>query len=186
VSFYAASQVEAFMLQICENLPRPGAVLHVHVERAYDYDEKRGLWLYRQEAEDEDVHNTLTNTGRVQLHTQCYATASILTNGFNYIALSNDAAAPAATDTALASELTGNGLDRVQGTVTLPTGSGNVTTIAHTFTYTGGGSQAMQKTALFTVTGPPVAGVMNHEVAFTQRTLFTNDTLTLTFSITLG
>ena len=67
--------------------------------------------------------------------------------------------------------------------MTLPTGSGTSTTIVNTFTYTGS-SQAVQKTALFTVAGPPVAGIMNHEIAFTQRTLFTNDTLTLTFTVT--
>lgn len=171
---------------IQETVHLPRAKARIHVERAYDYDQKRGIWLYRQEEADEEAFNLLTNTGRVQLHTQSYGTASILANGFNWIALTNDATAPAATDTALTSELTGNGLDRAQGTVTLPTGSGNQTTIAHTFTYTGGGSQGIQKTALFTQAGPPVAGVMNHEIAFTQRTLFTSDTITVTFTITLG
>jgi hypothetical protein len=172
-------------MQILETL-KARAVVRVHVERAYDYDEKRGIWLYRQEEPDEEAHNLITNTGRVQMHTQLYGTAAppILTNGFNWIGLSNDATAPAATDTSLASELVGNGLSRVQGVVTLPTGSGTMTTIANTFTYTGGGSQGIQKTALFTVAGPPVAGIMNHEIAFTQRTLFTSDTLSLTFTIT--
>ena len=176
-------------MQIIETPMLPGAHLRVHVERAYDFDAKRGIWLRRQVEADVEAHNLLTNTGRVQLHTQDYGTTGLLTNGFNWIGLSNDATAPAATDTSLASELTNGtaaGLGRVQGMVTLPVGSGNMTTIANTFTFTGGGSQGVQKTALFTVTGPPVAGVMNHEIAFTQRTLFTNDTLTLTFTITLG
>jgi hypothetical protein len=168
------------------DLIKARAHLRVHVERAYDYDEKRGIWLYKQVDEDVEADNLLTNTGRVQLHTQCYALTGILTNGFNWIGLSNDATAPVATDTALAGELVGNGLSRVQGAVILPSGAGNVTVISNTFTYTGGTSQAIQKTALFTVAGPPVAGVMNHEIAFTQRTLFTSDTVTLTFSITLG
>lgn len=172
-------------MHILENLPLPGAVVRVHVERAYDYDEKRKLWVTKQVEEDEEVHNLLTNTGRVQLHTQCYGTTALLSCGFNWIGLTNDSASPSAADTALTAELTGNGLSRVQGLVTLPTGSGNVTTIANTFTYTGA-SQGIQKTALFTQAGPPVAGVMNHEIAFTPRTLFVNDTITLTFSITLG
>jgi hypothetical protein len=155
----------------------------VHQERPYDFDEKRGLWLFRQVDEDEEAWNLITNTGRVQLHTQVYGTTGLLTNGFNWIGLSNDATAPAATDSSLASELTGNGLSRAQGVVTLPTGAGNQTTVAFTFTYTGV-SQAIQKTALFTQAGPPIAGVMNHEISFTQRTLFTNDTITLTFTIT--
>jgi len=164
----------------------PGAIVRVQVGRAYDYDEKRGLWLYR--VEDEDVvHNAITNVGRVQLHTQCYATSALLTNGFNYIGLAASSNSPLAADTTLAStqtgELSGNGLDRAQGSVTLPVGSGNQTTVAHTFTFTGGGSQAVGSSALFTAVS---TGVMNHEVNFSVRTLFTNDTLALTYTISLG
>jgi len=163
----------------------PKAKVRIHHERAYDFNEKTGLWLYKTVDEDEEAHNLLTNTGRVQLHNFGYGTVA-RANGFNWIALTDDPAAPAATDTALAAELVGNGLSRVQGSVTLPTGSGNQTTIDNTFTYTGGGSQGVQKTALFDQAGPPVIGVMNHEIIFTQRTLFTSDTLALTFTITLG
>jgi hypothetical protein len=166
---------------ICENLPFRGATVRVHVERAYGYDEERGLWLYRQEEPDEEAHNLVTNAGRDQLHLQGYGTSGLATNGFNYIALSNDATAPAVGDTALAGELSGNGLSRVQGVVSHTAGT-NTTTIAYTFTYTGS-SQAIQKTALFNASS---VGTMNHEIAFTQRTLFTNDTITLTFTITLG
>jgi hypothetical protein len=173
-------------MEIIERVPLPQARLLIHQERAYDFDEKRGIYLYKQVDDDEEAFNLLTNTGRVQLHTQCYATSSILTNGFNWIGLTNDSASPSASDTSLASELTGNGLSRVQGNVTLASGSGNQTTISYTFTYSGASSQGVQKTALFTQAGPPVAGVMNHEISFTQRTLFTSDTLTLTFTITLG
>lgn len=171
-------------MEIIETPILARAKVLVHQERPYARDQKTGLWLYKQVGEDEEAWNLITNTGRVQLHTQVYGTTGLLTNGFNYIALTNDAAAPAATDTVLASELTNGtapGLGRVQGNVTLPTGSGTQTTIANTFTYTGGTSQAVQKTALFTASS---VGVMNHEIAFTQRTLFTGDTLTLTFTIT--
>ena len=167
---------------IQENLALPRARCRIHHERAYDFDSKTGLFLRRIVDEDEIVLNEITNAGRIRLHTFCYNTAS-RTNGLNYIALSNDATAPDPADTSLASELSGNGLTRAQGTVTLPTGSGNQTTIQHVFTYTGGGSQGVQKTALFDAS---TSGTMAHEIAFTQRTLFTNDTLTCTFTITLG
>lgn len=173
------------MLTLPDNIPFSGAVVRIHQERPYQFDEATGLWRFKQVDEDEVVHNLLTNTGRVQLHNYAYGTTS-RSNGFNWIGLTNDSGAPAATDTALTAELTGSGLDRIQGTVTLPVGSANQTTIAHTFTFTGGGSQSIQKTALFDAAGPPVAGVMNHEIAFTPRTLFTSDTLTVTFTITLG
>jgi hypothetical protein len=82
----------------------------------------------------------------------------------------------------LTTELFGNGLTRALGTVTLPTGSGTITTIAKQFTYTGGTNQSVQKTALFDAS---TGGNMAHEILFTQRLLVINDTLTLTFSITL-
>lgn len=169
---------------IQENLPTPGAIVRIEHFRPYDYDPTTGLFLYHP-VDEQEVHNILTNTGRVQLHDFMYGTTP-RANGFNYIGLSNDGAAPNATDATLTSELTGNGLDRAQGTVTPPVGAGNQTTISHTFVYLGGGSQAIQKAALFDVAGPPPAGIMNHEILFTTRTLFQNDTLVCTFTCTAG
>ena len=156
------------------------ARLEVKHLRPYDYDEKSGLWLYR-EIHREEAYNLVSDTGRVQLHTFCYGTAS-RANGFNFIALSNDGTAPAVGDTTLTGELSGNVLTRAQGKVTLPTGNGTVTTIARTFTYTGA-SQQVQKTALFDLVA---LGVMNHEILFTPRTLLLNDQLAMTFSVTLS
>jgi hypothetical protein len=129
---------------------------------------------------EEEVCNLLLDRGRVLAHTQVYGTSGILTNGLNYIGLSNDAAAPVATDVALASELSGSGLSRVQGTVTLPTGTGTVTTVENVFTYSGV-SQGVQKAALFTAAS---GGVMAHEVQFTPRTLAAGDNFTVSFDIT--
>jgi hypothetical protein len=162
------------------------AILKVRHDKALDYDEKRGLWLY-EKGEEEEVGNILTNAGRVALHTFIYGTAAqkasaSLGDGLHYIGLSNDATPPAASDTSLAGELSGNGLDRALGVVTLPVGAGVITSIQNTFTYTGGGPQGVQKTALFDAAS---SGNMAHEILFTQRTLATNDTLTLTMNITL-
>lgn len=162
--------------------PRAKAV--IRHERPYDYDERSGLWL-RKIVDEQEACNIITDAGRVRIHTYIYGSAAQragLGGGFNYIALSNDAAAPVAADTTLASELTTNGVQRALGTVTLPTGSGTQTVIQKVFTYTGI-SQAVQKTALFDLA---VAGVMAHEIQFSQRTLFTNDTLTVSFAITLS
>lgn len=131
--------------------------------------------------ETETVWNLITNVGRIQLHTAGYGTTGLPSNGFNYIALSNDAVSETAASTTLSNEIAANGLSRAQGTVTLPTGSGTQTTIARTFTATG--SQSAQKAALFDASS---SGDMNHVLAFTQRSLITNDTLAVTFTITLG
>lgn len=162
------------------------AHLKIQHHQAYDFDEKSGLWQYRLLHEGE-AWNLITDAGRRLVHTLIYGTSAQKTTasagvGLYYIGLSNDAAAPAAGDTALAAELVGNGLTRVAGTVTLPTGSGTITSVSNVFTYTGGGTQQVQKSALFDAAS---SGNMAHELLFTQRTLATNDTLTLTFNITL-
>jgi hypothetical protein len=129
--------------------------------------------------EVEECDNLITNVGRVQLHTQCYGTAGLLTNGFYYIALSNDTLTETAASTTLSAEIAANGLSRAAGTVTLAAGAGTSTTIAKTFTATG--AQSAQKAALFTASS---AGVMNHVLAFTQKTLANGESLTVTFTIT--
>lgn len=173
---------------IHENIKLPRAKVVVQQKRAYDYDEKTGLYQYRDEGEEVTAYNLVTDAGRVAIHTYIYGTsaqrsAASLGTGLNFIAISSDGTAPAAGDTTLAGELSGNGLTRAQGTVTLPTGSGTTTTVQHVFTYTNVSSQTVQKTALFDAAS---VGKMAHEILFSQRTLFQNDTLTVTFSITLS
>jgi len=151
------------------------------------YRDSSGEWVY-QKGSDEVVGNILTNAGRVSLHTSIYGTpaqqsaGNIGASGLNYIGLSDNAASPAASDIALAAELTTDGLARAQGTVTLPTGAGVVTTIQHLFTYTGIPAQSVRKTALFDAA---TGGNMCHEVLFSPKVLQTNDTLTVIMNITL-
>jgi hypothetical protein len=160
----------------------PKAQVRIHHEVAYDRDEKTGLWVRRQEGEDELVWNIVTNAGRDRLHLQCYGTSGLGTNGQNFIALSDNAAAPAPADTSLTAELTGDGLDRIQGSVTHVAGT-NTTQVQNVFTYLGVPAQGVQKSALFNLLS---GGVMAHEVQFTQRTLNTSDTLTITYTVTMG
>lgn len=134
-----------------------------------------------REVGETETFNLITNAGRIALHKQIYDTTGLLTNGFNWIALSNDTVTETATSTTLTNEIAANGLTRAQGTVTLPTGSGNVTTVAKVFTATG--TQSAQKAALFTASS---AGTMNHVLSFTQRNLINTDTLTVTYSLTVA
>lgn len=150
------------------------------------FDEKQGIWRFRLLYEGH-ADNLITDAGRRIIHTLVYGTSAQKTSasagvGLNYIGLSNDGTAPAASDTSLTGELVGSGLGRAQGTVVLPVAAGTITSIARTFTYTGGSAQQVQKAALF---DNPSGGNMAHELLFTQRTLATSDTLTLTFNVTL-
>lgn len=134
---------------------------------------------YELLSEDESW-NLITNAGRDFLHQQGYATSGLGANGLNYIALSNDTVTETSSSTTLSNEITLNGLGRAQGTVAHTAGT-NTTTVAFTFTATG--AQAAQKAALFTASS---SGTMNHVLGFTQRSLQSGDTLTVTFTITLG
>lgn len=129
--------------------------------------------------------NLLTNDGRDEIHVDMYTTTSKSGSGFNYIGLSENASAPAATDTALTGEITTNGLARVQATTRSHTTGTNTSTIQHTFTASGAFT-AVQKAALFDAAGPPVAGVMGHENTFTSVALQINDQLQVTWTITAG
>lgn len=140
------------------------------------------LRSYKDVDPEELVWNVITDVGRVALHKQGYGTSGLLSNGFNYIALSNDALTETSASTTLSTEIAANGLTRAQGTVTLASGSGNTTTIDKTFTCATG-AQAAQKAALFTAAS---VGVMNHALSFTQRSLQIGDTLQTTYTITLG
>lgn len=165
---------------------RPTDFLKDKKNGGYLKDVATGLFLpdprsFKMVDEPEVVWNLITNAGRIFLHTQGYGTAGLGANGLNYIALSNDAVTETATSTVLSNEITLNGLGRAVGTVTLPTGAGNQTTVDKTFTASG--AQSAQKAALFTAVS---AGTMNHVLSFTQRSLITSDTLQITFTITLG
>lgn len=129
---------------------------------------------------EETVSNLITDVGRDFLHTQGYG-LSPTGNGLNFIALSNDAVTENAASTTLSNEIVTNGLTRAAGTPAHTSGT-NTTTVAHVFTCATA-PQSAQKAALFTAIA---AGTMNHVLGFTPRALLVGDTLSITFTITLG
>lgn len=95
----------------------------------------------------------------------------------NYIALSNDATAPSAADTSVASEIVSNGLSRAQGTYAHTAGTASFT-IQKVFNATG--TQASQKTGLLNASS---TGTLGFENTYTQVTVNNGDTLTVTWTI---
>tara|TARA_R110002012_G_scaffold183721_2_gene350173 strand:+ start:1387 stop:1917 length:531 start_codon:yes stop_codon:yes gene_type:complete len=126
--------------------------------------------------------NLLTNGGRDWMIAQVYTNTSAGTRGSGFIALTSNTGAPAAGDTALASEITTGGLARADATTKSHTGGTNSTTIQHTFTASATHT-AVQKSGLFNAS----SGVtLSHENTFTAVTLQTSDTLQVTWTTTLG
>ena len=103
--------------------------------------------------------NLRVNGGADFWNTQLFSTSVGAGNQANWIALTTDSGAPLATDTALASEETANGLARKQATVTHTAGAAS-SVLSATWTYTGSTTKTIAKAGLFNQTGPPVAGTM--------------------------
>lgn len=129
-------------------------------------------------------HNLRTNVGADFWNTQLFSTSVAAGNQANWVGITADSVAPAATDTSLASEQTANGLARAQGTVTHTTGATS-TVISHTWTYSGSTPVTIAKAGLFTAAGPPVAGTMVLETLLSSTaTVNTNgDQITLNWTV---
>lgn len=129
-------------------------------------------------------HNLLTTDGRDQMHSQCYneTVAGNTERGAGYIAVSTNATTPAAGDTVLTSEATG-GLARADATTNTHTDNTNVTTLAKTFTADATFTN-VHKSGTFDASS---SGILYHEAAFSSdATLVSGDTLTVTWTLTLG
>lgn len=130
------------------------------------------------------VTNLLTTDGRDEFHALCYINVATPNDGSNHLAVSADVGAPAAGDTALTGEIVAGGLARSDPSDTIShVDNTNVSTIAHTFTASSAHT-AVHKAALFNLNA---AGIMSHAAVFTSDvTLAINDTLTVTWTNTLG
>jgi len=123
-------------------------------------------------------HNLRTNAGSDAQSSQMGNTSTQAAS-CNYIALTNDATAPSATDTTLTSEISTNGLGRAQGTYAHTTGTASFT-VQKVFSATG--TQASQKTGLFNASS---SGTLCFENTYTQVTVNNGDTLTVTWTINI-
>jgi hypothetical protein len=120
-------------------------------------------------------HNLRVNAGiNWQYNQMAGTTAAACT----YIALTNTAITPAATDTSLSGEISTNGLARALATATH---TSNATSYTLAYTFTASGTQAAQAAAILNASS---SGTMCFENTFTQASLVANDTLTVTWTIT--
>lgn len=124
--------------------------------------------------------NLRVNGGADFWNTQLFSTGAAVAQA-NYIAMTTDATAPAATDTTLTSEETTNGLARAQGTVAHTTAA-TVTTISHTFTYTGSTSKVIAKVGLFNASSSGTM-VLETLLSSTGTVNANGDTITITWTI---
>lgn len=134
---------------------------------------------------DRTTHN-LRTTGGADWQANSMSATSGRPAGAFFIALSNDATAPAAGDCAagsvtctLTSEIVANGLQRVSATYAHSNGTASYT-LTNTFTATG--NQSAQKAAVFNAAS---SGTMVFEALFTGVSLVNLDTVTITWTVSI-
>ena len=136
--------------------------------------------------------NLLTTEGKAWVHDQLYQLCSGQTGAAAYIALSNDGShTPAAGDTRAtfeAIEETTNGLERVacNSSNNSYNAGASKSTIQYTFTCTSGAVAGIRLSALFNNTKVSGTSKLVHEASFTAVDLQVNDTLQVTWEITLS
>lgn len=122
------------------------------------------------------VHNLRTNAGAdAQASQMAQFGAQVAACAF--IAVSNDATAPAVTDTAVAGEITTNGLARAQGAYAHTVGTASFT-VTKAFSVTG--TQSSQKTGVLNASS---GGTLCWEAAYSQINNNNGDTLTITWTV---
>lgn len=128
--------------------------------------------------------NLITDIGETWLRdwAGCSASNTTSRDGLRYISLCNTAS-PAAAWTKLTSEVTDNGFDRNEGTVTWVTNSGDAA-INVTKTFTATGTQQLQTAGLNWVATDDSDNNLFAAAAFTQTTFNAGDTLTIVWTIT--
>lgn len=155
-------------------------IWHDDINGGLSVNGRQGFYTFENVIKDKP--NLLTTSGRDFFHNQVYTNTSAGTRGGNYIAVTTDAAAAAAGDTTLAGEIASGGLSRADADTKTHTSSTNVSTIEHTYTASAIHT-AVVKSALFNAAS---VGQMTHENTFTTVTLQINDTLKITWTLTLG
>jgi len=128
--------------------------------------------------------NLLTNNGRDAFHDLVYINTAAGTRGYGVIALSANSGTPAAGDTLLTTEISVNGLQRVDAGTKTQTNGTNQSTIEHTFTsnanFTDVRLSGLFNTTTFNTT------TLSHEATFASVTLATSDLLKVTWTLNLG
>lgn len=126
------------------------------------------------------THNLRTNAGADFQKNQMSGTAVAVAN---FIAVTQNATAPVASDTTLTGEETTNGLGRAAGTFNGGAAGSTSYTLSKTFTYTGSGSVNLNKAAVFNGAS---GSTMVFETLFgTPANLATGDQITVTWTVNI-
>lgn len=128
---------------------------------------------------EEWVDNTITDTGKPIVAGLINADVS---DSFKWLAVGSSSTAATASDTALAAEISANGLGRSSATCSRVTTTVTDDTAQLVHTWTATGTQSVQEAGIFN-TSTASGGNMLARQTFTAKNLETNDTLQLTYKV---
>jgi hypothetical protein len=100
---------------------------------------------------------------------------------FTYLAVGSSATAAAATDTALGSEITMNGLARASATVMQITTTQTNDTLKLTYTWTATGTQAVNEVGIFNAAS--IGTLLAHYVFTSTKNLSSTDQLIIVYTV---
>lgn len=123
------------------------------------------------------IKNTITNAGKAQMALLAGDATAV---PFTYLAVGTSTTAPAASQTALAAEITDTGLERAAGTVSRVTTTETNDTLNVTKTWTATGSKVVEEIGLFNASS---GGTMLGRALTTTKTLTTNAQLVATYKV---
>ena len=129
--------------------------------------------------DEEEITNTITNAGKAKV---AGLINEVTSGGFKWIALGSGTTAATANDTALESEITGNGLGRAQATCSRVTTDVSNDTAQLVHTWTASGTQSVTEAGIFD-TSTANAGTMLARQTFTAKNLEANDSLEVTYKV---
>ena len=141
-----------------------------------------------EECLGKDVPNVLTDGGKDAFHAALYTNGTASVAPFNYIALGTSSTAPVNTQTTLANEVNTGQLGRAQagttgGDTRSHTNGTATSTLRHVFTANAAVSDIRQS-GLFNASS---GGTLSHAAVLdSARTVASGDTLTVTWTLTLG
>lgn len=123
------------------------------------------------------VKNTITNTGKAQLNLLGFQAGT----AFTYLAVGSSNTAPAATQTALGTEISLNGFARhVATTIAQSTTATTNDTTTLSYTWTATGSQTVEECGFFNASS---VGVMGGRALTTSKSFVTGQSLVINYSI---
>ena len=131
---------------------------------------------------EEWIDNTITNTGKPIV---AGLINEVVSGGFKWLAVGSSSTTAAATDTALATEITTNGLGRSSATCSRVTTTVTNDTAQLVHTWTATGTQAVQEAGIFD-TSTASGGNMLARQTFAAKNLEANDTLQLTYKVSVA